>query len=72
MRWTPLSRRALHLVFVVFSPSHQGEERVVELKIQRCNRLRANEVGVGKLLGDSVSVDRCGERGAAAGEAVLP
>ena len=69
-----VSARALHLVFKVLSPSHQGEERVVELQIQRCNCLRANEVvvGVGKLLGDLVRGDRRGERGAAACEAVLP
>ena len=62
---------AFHFVLEELSPFHQGEERVAEREVQRRNRLRPNQICIGKLLGDLVSVDRRGECGAAAGEAVL-
>ena len=63
---------AFHFVLEELSPFHQGEERVAELEVQRRNRLRPDQICIGKLLGDLVSVDRRGECGPAAGEAVLP
>ena len=63
---------AFHFVLEELSPFHQGEERVAELEVQRRNRLRPDQICIGKLFGDLVSVDRRGECSPAAGEAVLP